>query len=168
MELTRKQLVSLATRFPFVAVDPGLKGNAYAFFRNNKLYCIWFQQVSSDLPLSRRIRDATSGHNESAADFAVMEFPRIYPGSQVDPDAILKIAAVVGATTMALGIDVYYPAPAEWKGQETKEVTEARVVRKLDANEKRYLESVKKDVPVKNHNDVIDAIAIGLWALGRD
>jgi hypothetical protein len=49
--------------------------------------------------------------------------------------------------------------PVQWKGSVPKTIHQPRILRKLDAQEARIAEAC--------NSDQIDAIGIGLWALGR-
>lgn len=104
----------------------------------------------------------------------VIEEPRIYPGGRTrDPNALIKVAIDVGRW---LGhLDAVVPAtaprtlvaPREWKGQVPKEIHNARTLAKLLEYERLVLDRVLSPLaPSKRHN-VIDAVGLGLWAVGR-
>lgn len=108
--------------------------------------------------------------NKGSADCmpVVCEFPQIYNArtSRADPNDMLKIAALAGGA-MAYRSDSVAVTPAEWKGQETKEITERRVRERLSNKELLIVEQYLETLAKRLHNNVWDAVGIGLWACGR-
>jgi hypothetical protein len=136
-----------------LAIDPGVHRFGVALFEGLRL-----------------VRACWVGHEMLPPVFGihdvVIEMPRIYPGSgqrKGDLNDLLDLAASVGYVE-----GLYREArqsrifPAQWKGQVPKKIMNARVLARLDAAERRCIESVG----AKDHN-TIDAIGIGLHHLGR-
>ena len=95
----------------------------------------------------------------------VVEMPRIYRGSgqqKGDLNDLLDLATVVGYCEGIFHGSHRRVFPAQWKGQVPKKIMNARVLSRLDDVEKAAIVSVG----AKDHN-ILDAIGIGLWALGR-
>ena len=96
------------------------------------------------------------------ADTIVVELPRSYPGSRVNPGDLITLAyragQVVGRCRGAF-TKVRTLFPADWKGQTPKRVMNQRVLARLD-------EAERAAVAMMDHN-VLDAVGIGLWHLGR-
>jgi hypothetical protein len=98
----------------------------------------------------------------------------IYPGGRqkARPADIIKLATRAGKweglVSAFVGLEeVEYVEPHKWKGTIAKEVCHARIWSILSADEKATLAKVCEGVaPSKRHN-VLDAVGIGLWAVGR-
>jgi hypothetical protein len=101
-----------------------------------------------------------------APDMYVVEVPQVYRfgGASTDPDDLIQLAGIGGAVgsiikpTSARG---YYPR--QWKGQVPKEIMIKRIETKLASQE---VAAIVKCPPSLRHN-VVDAIGIGLFHLGR-
>lgn len=101
-------------------------------------------------------------------DELVVEWPQIYRAakSKGDPNDLIGIAGVAAALAALCGCPTRSPTPAEWIGQVPKATSGdpwssprgARVRARLMGNEIACIEV--------NH-DAIDAVGLGLWALGR-
>jgi len=97
---------------------------------------------------------------------AVVEIPQHDARSRrVRLADLLELSAVAGA--LACRFDARGVTPSEWKGNAPKEVTAARAVNALTWAEVAKTELDLADVPASLRHNVWDAIAIGLWALGR-
>lgn len=99
----------------------------------------------------------------------VVECPKIYPLSKQkgDQNDLVNIA-LVGAQIMGVfgpGEGGCYVYPHTWKGQMPKDVSHRRILARLDAKEEVVLEMLPKAKTVR-HNGM-DAVGIGLWAVGR-
>jgi hypothetical protein len=99
----------------------------------------------------------------------VSEIPQVYregKSANVDPEDLTNLTGVVGAVIGFLDPDeVETYVPAQWKGQVPKEIHNRRIIATLTPNEQTLLANVKCPVSLK-HN-VVDAVGIGLFALGR-
>lgn len=148
-----------------LAIDPGAKAG-HALFRHGALtYAGLGFPADADIPA-----DAT----------VVVERPCIYPGrrQKARPRDIITLALTAGqiaGVLMARGLEVRYVEPAEWKGGAIgKEVSHARIKRRLTEDEHAVLEAAiatggyrgKRMAPTRQL-DLLDAIGIGLWAIGR-
>lgn len=137
------------------AIDPGVHKSGVALFNDGLLmYAGWHEHAGSELLALTN-------------DIVRVEMPRIYPGSgqrKGDLNDLLDLAAVVGYWEDRLrgSQDVKRVFPATWKGQVPKKIMNARVMAKLSEREAHTI----RHVGAKDHN-IIDAIGIGLWALGR-
>lgn len=105
---------------------------------------------------------------------AVIERPRIYPhGRTRNPNDIVTLAVTVGELAGALrayGIGVRYVEPRQWKGTLDANTCCRRAWARLREDERavaaKYEPPPKGDVPGTKHN-VLDAIGLGLWQVGR-
>ena len=93
-----------------------------------------------------------------------IEYPRMMAGREAAArgGALSKLALQIGCLVGSLADPSAYETchvhliyPEQWKGQLTKEITRDRVIKELRTTN-----------PDWNH-DVIDAIGLGLWCLGR-
>jgi len=112
------------------------------------------------------------GHPEGAPTLGVLiERPRIYPhGRTKDPNSVLSVAINAGEWAgqyRACGYVVDYVEPLRWKGQVPKDIHHARVFAKLDDHEKAIVDECGRGIaPSKRHN-MIDAVGLGLYKVGR-
>lgn len=115
----------------------------------------------------------------------VIERPVIYPGGRTkNPNDVLLVAVAAGewgGLARARGIPYEYVEPARWKGQVDKDIQHARdwacmldVEREVAIGAGRLIAPKAKALSFpcklttsdKRHN-MLDAIGIGLFALGR-
>lgn len=146
-----------------VSLDPG-KNLAWAFYSGQEL---------RDCGI---IRDAFD-HQKLVADFPlfvsgttfIAEKPQVYQGrKQVgDPndliDLAVQVGVMIGARPWSKTILV---RPRTWKGTVPKEITRHRVLEALGSAEKFALDAGRVG-PASIHHNLYDAVAIGLWHLGR-
>lgn len=146
-----------------MAVDPGLRACGVAIFDDGFLteaYLVRSEEKTHRGPVAWQ---AMVRAMPLAVRPVRVEFPKAYYGAkqQADHADLLELAAVVGALAAR-----YEPqgcgiiAPAEWKGQLSKEECRRRIRERLDDRELLVLDGVK------DHN-VWDAVGIGLHATGR-
>ena len=139
-----------------VAIDPGKKAGVARFGDEDLVEALL---VSPDkLP------------GAPQADKLVIERPTIYPGSRIRPSSIITLSIDVGRLVQWVAaknpnIEVEYVQPRRWKGQRPKNVDCRYTLSLLNPAEERIVND-SRCPPSQLHN-VIDAIGIGLWALGR-
>lgn len=100
----------------------------------------------------------------------VCELPQVYRNAQSkgDPNDLIKVAVEVGQwkeRALRYGCPWTEVKPAYWKGQVPKPVHHARILRTLNERERAYVEGIK--LPASKMHNVMDAIGLGLWKLGR-
>jgi hypothetical protein len=103
-------------------------------------------------------------------DHAVIEIPQVYRQRQQkgDPNDLIQLALIAGMCMgefLQGGATVETRLPREWKGQRSKEV-DNRSVLKLLTDDERDIVARSRLPKYKLHN-MIDAIGIGLWHVGR-
>jgi len=147
-----------------LAIDPG-KHTGLAFFD-------WDQLVAAGLIVrDGRYQDYTrqlaSIIAQTQPEQAVIELPRSYNWQRQkgDQNDLIDLGVLVGICVSVLSpfCEPDLIVPRQWKGQRDKAVDNRFTLDCLSKKEKEVLNSHKKG---KNHN-VIDAIGIGLWKLGR-
>lgn len=105
-------------------------------------------------------------------DEMVIELPQVYRGrfAKGDPNDLIELAAIVGrAEQLARDslMSVRKVKPRDWKGTIKKKIHNARVLKALDSAEAwRFGQGVVGVAAGVQHN-VIDAVGLGLWAVGR-
>lgn len=99
----------------------------------------------------------------------VSEIPQVYregKSANVSPDDLTNLTGVVGCVIGFLDpVEVKTYVPAEWKGQVPKDIHNKRIKASLSMDEKAILEGVK--CPASLLHNVVDAIGVGLFELGR-
>ena len=134
-----------------LAVDPGKHFCGWAFFVDGVLHSCGLD-VPDEIALLMH------------AERLVIELPQIYRASRTkgDPNDLIDVALVVGQI-MASFTDVTLIKPRAWKGTVKKEVMTARIESKLTDAEKALIPRLS----ISLRHNVVDAIGIGLFSLGR-
>lgn len=143
------------------AIDPGKAQCAAALFLNRELWAVDFVT---------RARSGLISKPAAKGEIIVIEQPVSYPGSAVDPNDLIEIAimgAEVAGRFMRPGGQILHVRPNEWKGTVSKEITAARARAILGPMENTRLDEwLSKHKRGIRHN-LLDAVGIGLFALGR-
>lgn len=162
-----------------LAIDPGIRSPGAAVF------------VDETLIAATRIKVPAAVHKQNLGDRVcivarlingwfqtlypvgeielVYEWPQIYRASRSkgDPNALLKTLAIGAAASALVRADrVFTPTPHDWARNTSKATSgdpwnspRAKMVdRRLSAAERAH---------VPSSHDAIDAVAIGLWQIGR-
>ncbi len=152
-----------------LAVDPSLTCTGWARFLDGRLDACGIIRTYRDDTLAGRLYSIDRAfRGVPMPDKLVIEWPQVYTRakSKGDPNDMLPVAAVAGIVIASLSADVVLtPRPAEWKGQVPKDVHNARVMRRLTPEERNRVDAAQ--LPKSLANNAIDAIGLGLWALGR-
>lgn len=154
-----------------VAIDPDTKACGVALFVDGRL------RRALALPVSDFAAIAPL-RAEQGDSLCVIERPRMY-GRVGDQRDFLDLAVIVGRAQeimRAQGYEVQLVEPRVWKGGAPKRITSLRVWARLSAQERcrvdlpaRALRALDagQGVASGRSSDVLDAVGIGLWALGR-
>lgn len=140
-----------------VAIDPGAKQVGYAVFDAGVLAEAGLCKPGEVSWLQ-------------GFDVIVAERPQVYVQSRQkgDPNDLVTIALVAGefvgaARAFNPNVEVIYYKPSTWKRNVPKEIHHERVQRALKQGEREQIKSAPKSLL---HN-VLDAVGIGLFELGR-
>lgn len=135
-----------------IAIDPG-RMTGLAFFESGRLV------------QARLLKDPLSCPSLGKADLVVLEIPTMYPYSGIDPQTMVTLAIRGGFVAgRVIAPQLKLVQPREWKGQRPKEVDNRYTLRLLCDHERRIV--MRSTTKAQRHN-VIDAVGLGLWALGR-
>ena len=163
-----------------LTIDPGLTCCGWAFWNRGVLVKCGLSRTQ-EVELDRRVQAHGEEIMEEIQDtphplILVIEKPEVYPQRFMkgDPNDLIDLAVVVGGIVaqVSASLDTQLILPKTWKGQVPDDVLQPRTLAKL-----RDLEvaAVKNPVPLGKprtvppslkHN-MMDAVGIGLWALGR-
>lgn len=144
-----------------IAIDPG-NVQGIAVFENNRLRAA-FERTFIDLRVEAiMLRSIAVAYTPKRV---VVELPQVYPVRKWkgDPNDLISVAVHVGIVVSSFSQScehVDLVKPRQWKGQTPKDVSSQRTLNKLTEDEKKNIEKVKS-------SHVLDAIGLGLWALGR-
>lgn len=107
--------------------------------------------------------------SELRRDLVVVEVPQVYQQRswKGDPNDLIDVAVVAGriAQEFGDGAEVRLVRPHAWKGSVPKDVMLRRIENRLDDRERSVLHAAK--APASLLHNVVDAVGIGLWAIGR-
>ena len=155
-----------------LSIDPGIRGCGAALFVDKQLvradYIKSFVKTGNQAAEARAMAQAVSGWLSTHPAHIVVEWPRIYRNVRgKDPNDLLALCAVnaaIAALYPYAVVDSYFPA--EWKGQQKKEICHRRIVKILGEAEAKILTDAAARAKSLSHN-MMDAVGIGLFALGR-
>lgn len=159
-----------------MSIDPGLEYFAAAFWlHGNLIKADFYEAESTNAELAQRalytgnLFEATLKQSPlDAVSLVVFECPVIYPKSKAPPTDIMALyGAVVAMASICTKRYILsrFVEPRKWKGNVPKEVFGKRIEAKL-MDKERKLAQLDRFPKTKRH-DVVDAIGIGLWHLGR-
>lgn len=157
-----------------LSVDPGTERMGLALFdaETKKLVLARLLRATEKTAFERVYRmgqmlDLTASELGAHKSYTlVMEYPQVHrhgPAAKADPDDILVLMAAFGAVLAKLpkASAMKFPRPGQWKGQVPKKIMCKRILEALSDVERALLKPLKED-----HN-AVDAVGLGLWALGR-
>lgn len=145
----------------FASVDPGAD-TGLAIWENGRLNGAWSIDPDDFAVLG--------------LDELVIEEPKIYPRKRkdkngerwIDPNAIVKLGItagqIAGIATVLSGAKIVWYLPEVWKGQLPKEICHERALAALNDDERGAIHLPKAK---KKRGDLFDAVALGLYHLGR-
>lgn len=165
-----------------LAIDPGLRHCGYAVFNGGQLVAAGLVRNSNKsdrgpaawLDMAAAVRVTAQSLPQMVGQL-VLEGQQIYQVSKLagkmgaDANDLLELSGVCGALAASFdAVEVRRVMPSEWKGTTDKTICQLRVSKRLSDSEAMAIcwpGKTGKDSSLA-HN-VYDAIAIGLWAVGR-
>lgn len=139
------------------AVDPGKERCAVAYFDRQGLLAVWFR--ASTLPI-----EFEAGFDR--ASLCICELPE-----QRGRNTNVRMSDIIDLTWAGSRVCANLPTetvkPSEWKGQVPKAVHHKRMEAALTPEERIVLQNALRDIPRGVQHNLKDAVALGLWKLGR-
>jgi len=150
-----------------LAIDPGKNTGIAKFEGEDLVWCdlVKCSKAEGYCKYTRKILQILSYFSPFTV---VIERPQIYPQRQQkgDPNDLIDVAILAGICIgAAQDCAVDLVKPHAWKGSRPKTVDVNYTKSLLSLAEKRILE--KCDCRKSELHNVIDAVGIGLWKLGR-
>lgn len=143
-----------------IAIDPGVRCTGVACFIDGALFNVsgYYADrvvVACSFPSLVRPRDSLA-----------IEVPQIYKVRRTDANDLIDVALVAGAwISRYKHVQIF--RPAEWKGQAPKKIVHERIRERLSEGEREVLDRDLRSVPKSLQHNALDAVGIGLHALGR-
>ena len=149
-----------------VSIDPGKTALGWACFNNQVLAHCGLIRSKSIFGMANVINNTLGG---LYPDDVVIEIPQVYQQrmGKGDPNDLIDVGIVAGMVTSVLGEfdQIQMIRPRRWKGTRPKNICNALTLKTLDVDERKVFEEI--EVIASLRHNVIDAIGIGLWRLGR-
>lgn len=162
-----------------IAIDPDTNHTGWAIFSLGTLAKCGLIEVDKLRPWYDRLRQQAiiwdqqfmngAPFDGAHCDSVVVETPVIYPYGRTTkrPSDIIKLAAVAGVFLAAGERDARAVAPKTWTRSAPKRVHQPRTMRALKPFEQETFDQCVQKYAKGKHSHVIDAVGIGLFALGR-
>lgn len=151
-----------------IAIDPGKNTGIAAFNTGGDLIYCCLVKYQKEFGYFSYIRQILWAMEYFTPLQVAIERPQIYPQRQQkgDPNDLIDVAILAGICIgAAQDCSIDLVKPHAWKGSRPKTVDVNYTKSLLSPVEKRILE--KCDCIKSELHNVIDAIGIGLWKLGR-
>jgi hypothetical protein len=156
-----------------ITIDPNLRGCGVAHWERGVLVdAVYVKNPASGrgyeafVALGRAVGEYVRGciYIENK-DLLIIEHPRVYPGMpKTDLNDLLDVCGVGAAVAQQLdGLPIQTVFPSEWKGTMKKQAMLERIASKLTPGELSVVQQTNKS----DTEDILDAVGIGLWKLGR-
>lgn len=148
------------------SVDPGVRYAAVAAWCDRRL--IATRRIVTPRFIQRGYLGLATAVFAAELDVTpdlVIETPRSYTGKSVKEKDLRGLRQTVDEVVEAmrlLGGEVHRVYPSDWKGTVPKAVHQPRIIGALTPHELALLGTVNRP----NH-DIVDAVGLGLWHLGR-
>lgn len=150
-----------------VSVDPGVTKIGMAVFKDNVLISAHLIERATAYQTVQSFWELVVTHG--VTDFVCEKMQGYAPGQQKgDQNDLLEVNLTVGRLANQVechsSANVHLIYPRVWKKQVPKEIMCTRIEGKLSDGERAV---IPPKLTKKERLDVLDAIGIGLWRLGR-
>lgn len=164
-----------------VSIDPGIHGSGLAVYEGQRLvHAAWVHTPPGTIgaPAWLQMAEAVRAHVARAvplgSDLKIIG-ERMVGYSKNDTkvfENLVDLTGVLGASLGMLGasyrvIEAHSVPPSMWKGQQSKKATWQAAQRCLDSRELEVVRVATEGIATGEHDDVYDAVTIGLWLLQR-
>lgn len=149
-----------------LAFDPGKLSAGWSAFEEKRLARCGLLRAPTQRGLFEAIREWDLRTRTNGVDVWI-ERPQVYREAhwKGDPNDLIDVAIVVGALASQATGNVVLVRPHDWKGNVPKTIHNARIKRALDPAERDTLKAC--GAPAGLLHNVVDAVGLGLHALGR-
>lgn len=150
-------------------IDPGTSakgGTGVAYFSDpGVLLEAFLLRPPQVLDVAERIRQTVEQvHAPSHVRLCIVEWPQIYKGDPRDPNHLLGLAGMAMAIVTRLHPGtVQSVLPRTWKGTLDGDAMTERIAGRLRPEELQRI----APCPASLRHNVLDAVGLGLWHLGR-
>lgn len=159
---------------PFLlALDPGRRKMAWAVFEGKQLFAcglVYVENLSLDDTLAYFVKNmADNFRGMDVCERAVVERMKAYNGKTGGGTSndLLDLQALGSACGAKLAHNVEWVFASEWKGSRPKPVVQRKIWDVLSVAETAAVNDARDEVPKDKFHDVMDAVGIGLHAVGR-
>ena len=151
-----------------LAIDPGVHHHGLALFEDRVLIrCAGVRgpagkdALAVSASLLARLTAEWADLHWRTRPCVVAELPQDRSQDRVPVGDLISLTCVLGWTLGTIGRPAYLISPADWKGSIPKSKHQPRIIAALSEAERALIPT-----GALAHN-AIDAVGIGLWALGR-
>lgn len=148
-----------------VAIDPGKRLFGWAAFEGGRLN-------RCGLVKGKGFQEMMGAFDVAAVAMSVptqivVEIPQVYQQRlhKGDPNDLIDVALIAGAAAARFRCETIFIRPRKWKGSRPKGVCNKLTLKTLDREELEAYQSIA--ILASLRHNVLDAIGIGLWRLGR-
>lgn len=164
-----------------VSIDPGIHGSGLGVFEGPRLvHAAWVSTPTGTIGAPAWLQMAEAVEAQVARvvpQGAPLRFigERMVGYSKNDTKVFENLVDLTGVLGASLGrlsgaykiTEAHSVPPSMWKGQQSKKATWQTAQRCLDSSELEVVQRATAGVPTGEHDDVYDAVTIGLWLLQR-
>ncbi len=154
------------------AVDPGTKETGLALFEDGKLKHCKLLRAKTLTGMISELANVDLPALFDEPDVVIVEQPTIYPRDGAKKsNALIKVSLIAGAAASAFGCGTWtavnFVEPRTWKGSVPKDIHNMRTLDKLDPDELLVYTERTLYMPVGIVHNMVDAIGLGLYEIGR-
>jgi hypothetical protein len=158
-----------------VAVDPGKRYCGMALFVDGRLVAAGRPNPgelarghdNAELAAMTGRAGVAWARRHSPGPFSVVAEHMVARGASFKTTSLLELCTVAGWICGA-GETGRLVTVSEWKSNYKKSVVHGWIAKELTAEEEAVLGAAVAELNPRERGDVLDAVGIGLWALGRD
>ncbi len=164
----------VAKPLPLVALDPGKRYSGIALFVGGRLKAAARPAPGEAARCADAELAAMTGRAVVAwarrmakGPFDAVAEHMVARGASFKTTSLLELCTVAGWLCGAADSAQLVPV-STWKSNYKKAVVHGWIAKELDAEEEAVLGAAVAQLNPRERGDVLDAVGIGLWALGRD
>jgi hypothetical protein len=167
----RTSLGGLSHADTVLALDPGLRACGWAVFEELRLVTCGCARTKGSATGPEQWRKmAVEMHKASLCctpDGLAVEYMQTRKGMSAAHDNLIQLTWVSGLLAGYLDTELLAVPANDWTGGRKKEANHPVIESFLDASELAVLRKGMASTIKGHHKEVLDAVGIGLWAVGR-